>query len=355
VEIGRSEEILGGGVAPRNAIAWSARGDAIVVASGVRIDGKPHSFAVLDVADQGQTITMRTRLSDCVAGISPNDVITANGFVPTPTVTPTTPVTPSATHTNAATATSTPAFTPTATPTHEPLPIYLPLTVTESCDRTQQHADVVLVIDTSTSMLRYTGGGRTKLAAAQEATSAFLGMMDFTGDEGEARDQVAIVGFNEQAWVEAPLTTSAGALSHAVNRLAEKVAQGTRLDLALDEGIKALQASSREPDNTPVLILLTDGLPNRVPTPVAGGSQEETVLAAALRAKELGISIYTIGVGRPDASDPIDRINPQLLCAVASVPSMYYETPDAEDLKAIYSEIAQDIMCPAEQFWGRRP
>jgi len=88
---------------------------------------------------------------------------------------------------------------------------------------------------------------------------------------------------------------------------------------------------------------------------VSGGSQEDTVLAEADRAHRAGILVYTIGLGRPDSPEPSERINPVLLRNVASKPSMYYETPDADDLADIYSQIAHVIDCPPEDYWGRRP
>jgi hypothetical protein len=132
------------------------------------------------------------------------------------------------------------------------------------------------------------------------------------------------------------------------------MAEGTRLDLALEGGRTALTGPGRDPAHTPVLVLLTDGLPNRVPTPAPSGSQEDTVLAAAARAKAAGIRLYTIGVGRPDAPDLADRINPDLLRAAASAPEMYYQAPDAEDLARIYAEVADTLRCPAGRHdWGQ--
>jgi hypothetical protein len=98
--------------------------------------------------------------------------------------------------------------------------------------------------------------------------------------------------------------------------------------------------------NTPVLILRTDGLPNRVPTPMRGGTQEDTVLAAAGWAKDAGVRVYPIAIGAPEDT------NPALLRACPTDPSMYRYTPDAEDLGAIYTEIAHAVGCPAERFWG---
>ena len=158
--------------------------------------------------------------------------------------------------------------------------------------------------------------------------------------------EVAIVAFNDTAWIQQSLTATPNLLRGAISGLSDAVAEGTRLDLALVRGIEALQGPTRRNENTPVLILLTDGLPNRVPTPLPRGTQEDTILDLALQATNLGFRVYAIGVGRPGGPDPADRINPDLLRAVASEPSMYYQTPDAEDLERIYAEIAQVIRCP---------
>jgi hypothetical protein len=57
--------------------------------------------------------------------------------------------------------------------------------------------------------------------------------------------------------------------------------------------------------------------------------------------------VHTIGVGSPDAADVSDRINSALLRAVASEPALFYETPDAEELRRIYTAIAYTIGCPS--------
>jgi nitric oxide reductase activation protein len=121
--------------------------------------------------------------------------------------------------------------------------------------------------------------------------------------------------------------------------------QFTRLDLALEAGQAALDDPARRPESTPMLIMLTDGLPNQVPY-AEDGTMETTVLRAAETAKRAGSRVYTIGVGHTDASDPVDLINPDLLRQVASAPSMFYHAPDAEELKGIYAEVAVTFGCP---------
>jgi Mg-chelatase subunit ChlD len=272
-------------------------------------------------------------------GLGDLEVLCGPTFTPTPTRT----VTPS------------PTWSPTPTQTREPEPIYLPALLDESCSDRQLHADIVLVIDASTSMRRLTSANRPKLEAVQEAAKQFLDLMDF--DPAGGSDKLAVVGFNHRAWIETALTSDAPLVGAAIDGLGDRMAEGTRLDLALSVGMEALAPvlqPDRGPDvrnpgadgNVPVIVLLTDGLPNMVPTPEAGGSQEDTVLAYADQAHARGIALFTIGVGRPDAADLIDRINSDLLRAVATDPSHFYQTPDAEELKEIYSQVALTIACP---------
>jgi len=261
--------------------------------------------------------------------------------VPTPTRTPPPTYTPTPTPTPSATATP----EPTATP--RPKPIYLPVLVGESCDYRVVHADVVLVLDISTSMNRPSRTGRTKLAATLEAAKAFVALMDLTPDDRGASDQVAVVGFNKTAWIQAPLGHDAARIARAIDDLAQGQAEHTRLDLALDVGADAIRTGARKAANTPVVILLTDGLPNRVP-PAEDGTMETTVLRAAERARAAGITVYTIAIGAAEDTNPV------LLRACASDPDHYLYTPDPEDLGGIYRSIAFSIGCPPDAFWGGR-
>jgi Mg-chelatase subunit ChlD len=227
----------------------------------------------------------------------------------------------------------------------------LPVILKESCDERQVHADVVLVIDISTSMRSTTTDGRSKLEAVQGAARLFLNLMDFEPAGGF--DQVALVGFNHQASVHVPLSTDLSALSGGIDGLAARLDAGTRLDLAVEEGMHALDGPAREDDNTAVIILLTDGLPNGVPLG-PGGTQEETVLSAANRVRDAGVLMYTIGVGQHNAPDPVDRINADLLRSMATEPEMFYQTLNAAELGQIYSDIAFTLGCPPSAFWGGR-
>jgi Mg-chelatase subunit ChlD len=252
---------------------------------------------------------------------------------PTPTPSPTPQETP--TPADTPTPTAPPSSTPTATPGH--YEIYLPAgEKREKCIPDAFHSDVVLVLDRSTSMLRpVVDGGIPKNQAAIDAAKSFVELLDFTPDELNRHDQVAIVGFNDTAWVQLGLGSDGQAALDALDRLTHMTAEGTRLDLAFLRGQEPLDGPKRKVENRPVIILLTDGLPNRVPTPAPIGPQEQTVVEAAQKAKDKGTRIYTIGLGKPT------DINPRLLIAAASERYMYYYAPRPEDLEGIYGQIAQ--------------
>jgi hypothetical protein len=251
--------------------------------------------------------------------------------------------TPTGTHTATATAspTVTPTATVTATATRARWTIYLPIAKREPCIPESIYADAVLVLDMSTSMYRPTASNRTKHEAAVEAARLFVDELDLTPDERGGRDRVAVVGFNDTAWTAVGLTDDRAAIGAALGGLYDRIQEGTRIDLALSEGKSVYDSSTRIAGNQPVLILLTDGLPNRVPTPAPRGSQEETVLAIADVVKASGIRIFAIGLGLED------DVLAALLRGVATKPADYYFAPDGDDLTAIYRQIAGRIVeCP---------
>jgi Mg-chelatase subunit ChlD len=274
----------------------------------------------------------------------------------TPTPEPTPTDTPSPTDTPVPTATTRPTNTPlpTATPTatRRPLvPVYLPVLVKEQCRDRRTHVDVALVLDISTSMRDKTGDGQTKLDAAMAGARQFLAGMDLTPDEAGASDRVAVVGFNREAWIAAPLTRDLARLEAALDGLPAGMQEHTRLDLAFQRGAEAL-AEPRAADTTAILVLLTDGLPNRVPA-AEDGRPETTVLRAAQAAKDAGVLVYTIGVGRADGPQP--EINPALLREAASRPDMFYPAREAGQLGAVYSQLTRVVPCGGTTFWTGRP
>ncbi|MEO8085007.1 MAG: vWA domain-containing protein [Ardenticatenales bacterium] len=266
--------------------------------------------------------------------------------VPTPTDTPAVPDTP-------VPPTATP-LPPTATPTARPRPIYLPISVKQpACKSIEHHADVVLVLDMSTSMDRDSEDGAQKKAAVVGAAKSFVRRLDLTPNEDDQSDHVSVVGFNDDAWIQLKMTNDAVAIDAALDTLDARQKEGTRLDLAFRKGAEAFQAGMQATGNQSVLVLLTDGLPNRVPADPDTGRVEDTVIKAAQVAKDLGAIVYTIGFGRADAADLIDRVYPQLLADCASSPEKSFIEPRADRLDGIYGQIASVFTCPAGRIdWG---
>jgi len=315
----------------------------------VTFGAKPMAEGTWMVEGSAKLVDLQNKIGEMVM---PAQAVTVTGAclppptpepTDTPTDLPTSTYTPTATPTPTFTPTPTPALTatPTATPTPRPLPIYLPILVHERCKEQWVYSDVVLVIDLSTSMNGALGGGRTKLEATLDAARQFVSILDLTPDANDRSDRVAVVGFNSRAWQAARLTRDATALRQAIDHLPSSQGQFTRLDLGFDEGIAALRPSLRQANTTPVIILLTDGVPNQVPPDPGDGTMETTVRLAAQRAKDAGVTVYTIGIGLPE------DINAALMAQCAAVPANFFYTPDPEELAGIYAQIAYSFGCPA--------
>jgi secreted protein with Ig-like and vWFA domain len=86
------------------------------------------------------------------------------------------------------------------------------------------------------------------------------------------------------------------------------------------------------------MIVLTDGRANPV--------GPDAAVREADAAKADNIVIFTIGLG--------EDLNLDALEAMASKPSHYYRAPDGEVLADIYAEIAVEIPCPSDRYWGKR-
>jgi Mg-chelatase subunit ChlD len=194
----------------------------------------------------------------------------------------------------------------------------------------------MLVLDASTSMLEEVRLGHTKQDAAAEAAGRFIDLI-VARPLGRGH-QAGVVWFNDTAVLEQGLTDDTAALHAALERIVNR--PFSRLDLGVREAHEELMSARRNPNNRPVIIVLTDGQAN--PEPV------ETAIEEAERAKGAGAMVFVVGLGNREALDDAE------LRQIASRPEYYYQTPDAGTLTNIYEEIAGVIPCPLEQFWGRR-
>jgi Mg-chelatase subunit ChlD len=255
----------------------------------------------------------------------PGTSITITERCETPTPTPTNTPTPSSTPTPSLTPTptSTPTATPTVTPTPRPSALYLPITLRERCTKDKRHADIVLLLDTSSSM------AGPKLAGAKAAAKVFVERLNLPAD------RAAIVAFSNEAHVAITLTADANALAAAIDGLEWR--PGTRIDRGLLLATEVLAGPDHLAHNTPVIVLLTDGRQHESP---------ELAEQAATAARDSGILIYAIGLGSDVDGPFLERI--------AGEAGRYFYAPTEADLIEIYEQLAHDIPCQPGDFWGGR-
>ena len=130
--------------------------------------------------------------------------------------------------------------------------------------------DIMLVVDTSTSMSKYpeaAAANEKKLDGAIEAATDFINN-NVTPDPNNASrfsiDRMGIAYFNSTAQVTQTLTNDKTAVQTAINGLRSTVAEGTRIHKGI-EVAKTELLSKNQQDREMVLILLTDGMLNPSP------------------------------------------------------------------------------------------
>jgi len=190
------------------------------------------------------------------------------------------------------------------------------LSLAGACPAYERKADVVLVIDRSTSMAR-----DGKLDAAKEAAHALIDAMDLR------LITLGVVAFDQIVETMAPLTTDMAVLHQAVDDIMH--APGTNIVDGLDAGRRQLATAAHRPDAAPVIVFMTDGR-HRVQAPPIEAL--DPVIAAV---RSAGIETYSVGLGTD--------VDPATLGRIASEPSKYYQSPSARELTAIYLEIAGRI------------
>ncbi len=223
--------------------------------------------------------------------------------------------------------TSTPTATATATATATPTPdrLYLPLALFEICEPTIRQADVVLVLDTSSSM------AGSKLEAAKDAALTFLDLIEFS------HERVAIVTFDGEARLVRSLSNRRSDLEAAIRGLVH--GSGTRIDAGLELARDELLANRRQ-GATAAVVLLTDGQQPE-------GRSRILALGRQLCVDD-EVELYAIGLGEAET------VGYDLLQEIACQPDMAFLAPQGDDLAVIYELVAGDIPCPRDAFWGGR-
>jgi Ca-activated chloride channel family protein len=161
-------------------------------------------------------------------------------------------------------------------------------------------------------------------------------------------DRIGLVVFAKRSYTKCPLTLDYNILAQFIDQTDfEEFSDATAIGTAIATAANRIKDSSTK---SKVIILVTDG---------ANNFGEIAPLAAAKAAAELGIKIYTIGVGKEgDVPYPAEGVNPftgqkvvqvqmiksdldeQLLTDMAaSTGGKYFRAHNAEKLREIYDTI----------------
>lgn len=214
-----------------------------------------------------------------------------------------------------------------------------PQSVLEGTKTVSEGVDIVLTLDTSTSMLAEDfklGSTRVnRFDIVKEVVKEFI--------KKRKDDRVGMVAFAARAYTVCPLTTDYGWLNENLDRVrVGMIEDATAIGSAIATSSNRLRTSKTK---STVVILLTDGVNN------AG---TVSPLAAAEAARALKIKIYTIGVGTKGLvpypfkdvygrtvyqNIPIE-IDEESLKKIADVTGgKHYLASDTETLRKIYEDI----------------
>ena len=193
--------------------------------------------------------------------------------------------------------------------------------------------DIMISMDVSMSMLA-TDFLPNRLEAAKEVAKEFI--------DGRTTDRIGFVVFEGEAYTACPPTRNYDYLKQTIDAIQSgQINPGTAIGTGLGTAVARLRTDSL---TSKVIILLTDGDSNR---------GEITPMAAAELAKNKGITLYTIGVGKKGIvkmpiNTPFGKINQKtkvnidenLLTDMAKLTQgKYFRATDKNSLRTIYKTI----------------
>lgn len=203
-------------------------------------------------------------------------------------------------------------------------------------ERFAEGVDVVLVLDTSSSM-RAQDFRPNRFEAARDVAAEFI--------QDRTSDRVGLVVFAGKAFTQAPLTLDYRFLLSMLQEVELGIIEdGTAIGTALAMAVNRLRETDAK---SKVVILLTDGQNNR--------GEIDPVTAADVAAA-MDVRVYTIGVGtHGQAPVVIDHpftgrqvqmvdveIDEEMLRNVASkTGGRYFRATDKEKLREVYAEISE--------------
>ncbi|HBK72191.1 MAG TPA: aerotolerance regulator BatA [Flavobacteriaceae bacterium] len=206
--------------------------------------------------------------------------------------------------------------------------------------------DIVMAIDVSSSMLAR-DLKPNRLEALKGVAVSFVNQ--------RPNDRIGIVVYSGESYTQTPITSDKRIVINAIKRLKwGDIDGGTAIGMGLGSAINRIKESKAK---SKVIILLTDGVNN-------SGFVDPKI--AAELAKELGIKVYTIGIGTNGMAEfpvgmdmhgrlvyrilPVE-IDEKLLKFIANkTDGKYFRATDNEKLASIYDEINKLEKTKIEEF-----
>ena len=214
-----------------------------------------------------------------------------------------------------------------------------PQSILEGTKTISEGVDMVLALDTSTSMLAedftVRGSRVNRFDLVRDVVKEFVAK--------RKDDRIGMVAFAGRAYTVCPLTTDYSWFNENLDRVSVgMIEDATAIGSAIASSCNRLRTSKTK---SKIIILLTDG---------ANNAGMISPVMAAEAAKALGIKIYTICVGRKGLSPypfrdaygrkvyqniPIE-IDEEVLKKIATITGgKYYLASDSETLRRIYDDI----------------
>lgn len=191
--------------------------------------------------------------------------------------------------------------------------------------------DIAISLDLSQSMLQ-DDFSPNRLEKAKEVLGEFI--------DKRRNDRLSLIIFGGDAYTKVPLTFDHNVVKEMVSKLTvDDITSNNRTAIGMGIGV-ALNRLKNSEAKSKVIILLTDGENN---------SGEMSPSAAADIAKELGIKIYTIGIGAREIQIPTlfgyqtvrnNELDENLLQNIAKTTGgEYFRAGDSKEFKEIFNKI----------------
>ena len=195
-----------------------------------------------------------------------------------------------------------------------------PSVVHASFDVPAEGIDIVIALDTSSSMTSNDFGGEQRIVAAKKVIDGFLA--------GLKNDRAAIVIFSSESMVLSPLTLDYAAAQRLIDPIepGKALRDGTAIGTGLASAVNVLRDSTAR---SKVIVLATDGENN---------TGDIAPLDAAQMAKLLGIRVYTVGVA--PTGKGAGEVDESLMKRMSDIAGgQYYRASDESALRNVYQEI----------------